>query len=216
MEISRSIHWPIFRLSWPRFVGQKASSPIVPFDLSAGAKSQKRRENDWKKPSELGSRNSELGRSCPITRRAFDKVEKLMQELLARTYSEDSGKLWERLIETPGMLADPESIRRAALLFGWAVREDSSSIPLRDLLRESAMRQAIREAPEHSVALIGSFHASALLPSVMIASKEHDQFVLDLIQEDMQSVGVSLVGYSFEQLDERSGYPAGNSRPGLA
>ncbi len=25
----------------------------------------------------------------------------------------------------------------------------------------------------------------------------------------MQSVGVSLVGYSFEQLDERSGYPAG-------
>ncbi len=94
-----------------------------------------------------------------------------MQELLARTYSEDSGKLWERLIETPGMLADPESIRRAALLFGWAVREDSSSIPLRDLLRESAMRQAIREAPEHSVALIGSFHASALLPSVLIASK---------------------------------------------
>ncbi len=39
----------------------------------------------------------------------------------------------------------------------------------------------------------------------MIASKEHDQFVLDLIQEDMQSVGVSLVGYSFEQLDERRG-----------
>ncbi len=111
------------------------------------------------------------------------------------------------------MLADPESIRRAALLFGWAVREDSSSIPLRDLLRESAMRQAIREAPEHSVALIGSFHASALLPSVMIASKEHDQFVLDLIQEDMQSVGVSLVGYSFEQLDERSGYPAGIRDP---
>ncbi len=75
------------------------------------------------------------------------------------------------------------------------------------------MRQAIREAPEHSVALIGSFHASALLPLVMIASKEHDQFVLDLIQEDMQSVGVSLVGYSFEQLDERSGYPAGIRDP---
>ncbi len=55
---------------------KKHRVPIVPFDLSAGPKSQKRRENDWKKPSELGSRNSELGRSCPITRASIRQSRK--------------------------------------------------------------------------------------------------------------------------------------------
>lgn len=188
--------------------------PIVPFDLSAGA--QVVESKIARLDQAMGTwRDQQL--SNPQQAIESDphssKSKTLLQDLLARTYSEDTGQLWERLIETPGMLGDPESVRRAALLFGWAIRENSSHVQLRDLLRESAMRQAIREAPEHSVALIGSFHASALLPSVLEASKEHDQFVMDLIREDTQSVGVSLVGYSFEQLDERSGYPAGIRDP---
>ncbi len=188
--------------------------PVVPFDLSAGAqvvesKIERLDEaiNSWMDQQPSGPQQANESASHSSSSRT------LLQDLLARTYSEDTGQLWERLIETPGMLGDPESVRRAALLFGWAIRENSSNIQLRDLLRESAMRQAIREAPEQSIALIGSFHASALLPSVLAASKEHDRFVLDLIREDMQSVGVSLVGYSFEQLDERSGYPAGIRDP---
>ncbi len=188
--------------------------PIVPFDLSAGAqvvasKIERLEEamKTWMDHQHSGAQQA----NEPVSHSSSSRT--LLQALLARTYSEDTGQLWERLIETPGMLGGPESVRRAALLFGWAIRENSSNIQLRDLLRESAMRQAIREAPEHSIALIGSFHASALLPSVLAASKEHDRFVLDLIREDMQTVGVSLVGYSFEQLDERSGYPAGIRDP---
>jgi Mg-chelatase subunit ChlD len=193
---------------------KKHRVPIVPFDLSAGAQvveSKIERLDEairaWMEQQPSGRKQASESTSQSSSPRT------LLHELLARTYSEDTGQLWERLIETPGMLGDPESVRRAALLFGWAVRENNSNIQLRDLLRESAMRQALREAPEQSVALIGSFHASALLPSVLAASKEHDSFVLDLIREDMQSVGVSLVGYSFEQLDERSGYPAGIRDP---
>jgi Family of unknown function (DUF5682) len=188
--------------------------PVVPFDLSAGAQvvESKRVRLDeaicaWREKQ--ASRPQLANESTPNS----SSSRNLLQKLLARTYSEDTGQLWERLIETPGMVGDSESVRRAALLFGWAVRENSSNIQQRDLLREAAMRQAIRDAPAQSVALIGSFHASALLPTVMEASKEHDQIVLDLIHEDMQRVGVSLVGYSFEQLDERSGYPAGIRDP---
>jgi Mg-chelatase subunit ChlD len=188
--------------------------PIVPMDLSAGAhvvESKRERLNqainnwiDQQRSSQ--NRANEASSHSSLSRT-------VLQELLARTHSEDTGQLWERLIETPGMLYDAESVRRASLLFGWAVREHGSHIQPRDLLRESAMRQAIREAPEQSIALIGSFHATALLPPILDASAEHDQFVLDLIREDTQRVGVSLVGYSFEQLDERSGYPAGIRDP---
>jgi Mg-chelatase subunit ChlD len=188
---------------------KKNRVPVVPFDLSAGARileSKMAKLDDAMKAWIDQQQASESALSSPLT-------TTMLENLLANTNSEDTGQLWERLIETPGMLEDPDSVRRAALLFGWSVRKSSPIIQTRDMLRESAMRQAIREAPEQSVALIGSFHASALLPAVLSTSKEHDRFVLELIREDTQEVGVSLVDYSFEQLDERSGYPAGIRDP---
>ncbi len=99
---------------------KKRRVPIVPFDLSAGAQvTETKRERleeairTWSEKQRVGPKLSDYSAEHSTNSRS------LMQELLARTYSEDSGKLWERLIETPGMLADPESIRRAALLFGW-------------------------------------------------------------------------------------------------
>ena len=84
----------------------------------------------------------------------ISQYQGLLDSLMRRTHSTDTGQLWERLIESPAMMIDAEEVRRAGLLFGWAVRANSDFVPRRDLLREAAMRQAIRagampaEAPD--------------------------------------------------------------------
>lgn len=53
---------------------------------------------------------------------------------------------WEALVEGPGTLADPERVRRAALLYGWALRLDEvrgGGVSELDLAREAHMRDAI-------------------------------------------------------------------------
>jgi hypothetical protein len=126
---------------------KKHRVPIVPFDLSAGAQvveSKIERLDEairaWMEQQPSGRKQASESTSQSSSPRT------LLHELLARTYSEDTGQLWERLIETPGMLGDPESVRRAALLFGWAVRENNSNIQLRDLLRRCVKRFAKRQS----------------------------------------------------------------------
>ena len=135
----------------------------------------------------------------------------VLDRLLAQTGDSDTGQLWQRLVESPGCNADPESLRSAALLFGCVVRKSTAVVSDRDQLREAAMRQAIREAPKHSVAVVGSFHAAALVPELIESLTEQDAKLLKSANDvsATQDVGVSLIPYSFDQLDERSGYPAG-------
>ncbi|HEU0030460.1 MAG TPA: DUF5682 family protein [Kofleriaceae bacterium] len=179
---------------------------------------------------------------------------------------------WEHLVEGPGTLADPERVRRAALLYGWALRIDAfrgGGVSPLDLAREAFMRDAIgrllgtvddepveddrpakkptkkaaaKPAPVKSAkvaraaapaktarastkqaesppaskakrggarvaAIIGSFHAAALLPRPTLwqrPAKAPSERV-DLVS--------SLIPYGFELLDERSGYPAGIRDP---
>lgn len=139
---------------------------------------------------------------------ATESVDVLSQ-LKRRVGASDVGDLWQRLVESPGCDADPEIIRRAALTFGWAVRQDDHEPSPRDLLREAAMRQAIRESDGKTVAIVGAFHAPVLLSDVVDGLHDRDRADLAAIESDTSSVGVSLIPYSFEQLDERSGYPAG-------
>ncbi len=151
--------------------------------------------------------------------------ERLLERWLRHSGASDTGDLWQRLVESPGVDADAETIRRAALTFGWAVRTASPEIDRRDRLREAAMRQAIRRTGPKSVAVIGAFHAPALLPEVLASLAEQDERVLRTAEAaagagegqkkseglgaEQRAVGVSLIPYSFAQLDERSGYPAG-------
>lgn len=172
----------------------KQGVPVVACDLSVSAKVKL-------EPPELPD-DQLLHRSASLEHRLLD-------ELLRRTSSRDTGQLWERLVESPAMLADPESIRQAALMFGWAVRESSPTVSMRDQLREAAMRECIRNSPPHCAAVIGSFHAGALIDEVVEREADNDQRLLAELPRSAHSVGVSLVPYSFEQLDERSGYPAG-------
>ncbi|MEO8705866.1 MAG: DUF5682 family protein [Kofleriaceae bacterium] len=53
---------------------------------------------------------------------------------------------WEHMVEGPGTLGDPERVRRAALLYGWALRIDAvrgDGVSPLDLAREAYMRDAI-------------------------------------------------------------------------
>lgn len=62
----------------------------------------------------------------------------------------------------------PEAVRRAALAVGWALRQDGP-VPATDLAREAHMRSVIDAAASGGrkvAALIGAFHAPALLDAV--------------------------------------------------
>ncbi|ATE54054.1 VWA containing CoxE family protein [Actinosynnema pretiosum] len=121
----------------------------------------------------------------------------------------DGDDLWDRLVEAAAPGQAPESVRRAALLVGLALRRDAEGpdgdgVDGFDLRREEWMRHAVADvAGRRSAAVIGSFHAAALL-------RGPDG---DRPAGSGPEVVTSLVPYGFALLDERSGYPAGIRDP---
>lgn len=122
---------------------------------------------------------------------------------------------WERMVEAPATLAEPERVRRAALLYGWALRIDAArgrgGVSQLDLAREQHMRTAIAplvaKRGARVAAVVGSFHAAALLPEPTLW---HPPAAYDARETAIVS---SLIPYAFELLDARSGYPAGIRDP---
>jgi hypothetical protein len=119
---------------------------------------------------------------------------------------------WERLVEAPAVLAEPERVRRAALLYGWALRLDTGGdVDAFDRARETVMRAALAPlvaAPGARVAaIVGSFHAAALV--------DGDDSLRGAANDPGASVDMvsSLIPYTFELLDARSGYAAGIRDP---
>ncbi|WTW39409.1 DUF5682 family protein [Streptomyces sp. NBC_00016] len=93
--------------------------------------------------------------------------------LRARLTGRPGDDLWDRLVEATAPGSPPEALRRAALLTGWALREDaaaSGGVPELDLRRERWMRSRITEATargERAAVLVGAFHAPALTGSAL-------------------------------------------------
>ncbi|MGC0327400.1 hypothetical protein RKD23_000390 [Streptomyces sp. SAI-170] len=120
--------------------------------------------------------------------------------------------LWDRLVEATAPGSPPEALRRAALLTGWALREDaaaSGGVPELDLRRERWMRARLAAATangERAAVLVGAFHAPALLPSEAEPESVEEPAVRG-------SWVTSLIPYTYALLDERSGYPAGIRDP---
>lgn len=133
-----------------------------------------------------------------------------LRSLLHRFGARDSGELWEKLVETPASNSSGEAIRRAALFFGWMVRHSSNGPSVSDAHREGAMRAAVAAAPKRSVAVIGSFHAAALLSEPILWSAPEPA---GIDKNASHKPATSLIPYSFAQLDQRSGYPAGVMDP---
>ncbi|MFN0247352.1 MAG: DUF5682 family protein, partial [Kofleriaceae bacterium] len=122
---------------------------------------------------------------------------------------------WEHMVEGAGVAADPERVRRAALLYGWALRIDEArgdGVSALDLAREEHMREVLATLTAKKSAriacVVGSFHAAALLPKPALWSAPPTSDVR--VRHGMVS---SLIPYAFELLDSRSGYPAGIRDP---
>lgn len=134
----------------------------------------------------------------------------LTDALRRAAHADDADELWDRTIEAPAPGSDPEAVRRAALALGWSLRYEQETwgeVPPGDLQREAWMRMrlqaAVERGVERPVAVVGAFHVSALLQADEPAKKWGKP----------AEVVTSLVPYTFELLDSRTGYPAGIRDP---
>ncbi|MEV7288743.1 DUF5682 family protein [Streptomyces sp. NPDC093252] len=133
--------------------------------------------------------------------------------------------LWDRSVEVRAPGCGPEALRRAALGVGWALRQDAESsggVDAVDLAREAHMRDTIALAGaggRRVAAVIGAFHAPALAgreqqqPRAGQGAPVADRAPGVALPGDPSPVVTSLVPYSFDLLDSRSGYPAGIRDP---
>ncbi|WP_408645913.1 DUF5682 family protein [Streptomyces odonnellii] len=195
-------------IRWARDAGVE----VVPFDLPLAA----REEASAPPGPEAREREGSTGGA-------------LAAALRARAGGRPGDDLWDRLVEAAAPGSGPEALRRAALLVGWALRTDTGAVDPYDLRREANMRRALAaRGGRRAAALIGAFHAPALLPGVT-ADKAADKASDGPAATELHPVGrndrrsradatgeavvTSLVPYSYALLDERSGYPAGIKDP---
>ncbi|GAA3183234.1 hypothetical protein GCM10010451_35440 [Streptomyces virens] len=144
----------------------------------------------------------------------------------ARLTGRPGDDLWDRLVEAAAPGSPPEALRRAALLTGWALREDaaaSGGVPVLDLRRERWMRDRLAEATargERAAVLVGAFHAPALVARDSGPDTEADgvsggpeRGPRSTADAPVSAWTTSLIPYTYALLDERSGYPAGIRDP---
>jgi hypothetical protein len=139
---------------------------------------------------------------------------------LQRAYgAEDSEELWDRMIEAPGAGQPAEAVRRSALAFGWALRAGAEVDEI-DLRREAWMRGRLEEGFARPAVVIGAYHAAAFLeepltslPSLPPGGGGGRPSGRRGGQGGQAEVVCSIIPYSFELLDSRSGYPAGIRDP---
>lgn len=143
----------------------------------------------------------------------------LLDAMLRKTQTTDVGSLWERLVESPAAGASPEALRRSGLMFGWALRSNDQVASNEDRRREFHMRQCIEDVGDRCAVVIGAYHAAALLPEPLLWTPPDDSLdptvpnpLTQKTPADRQ-IATALIPYSFEQFDERSGYPAGIRDP---
>ncbi|MFJ5109548.1 DUF5682 family protein [Streptomyces sp. NPDC088551] len=144
----------------------------------------------------------------------------LAAALRARAGGRPGDDLWDRLVEAEAPGSGPEALRRAALLVGWALRSDTGAVDPHDLRREANMRRRLAErGGRRAAAVIGAFHAPALLPGAAGAGPGEVPPAPAAVPAATArptagaAVVTSLVPYSYALLDERSGYPAGIRDP---
>jgi hypothetical protein len=134
----------------------------------------------------------------------FDVLEPLGEMFAA----DSADELWDRMVEARAPGASAEEVRRAALLIGWAMRLQEAAkvgVSPHDLRREAWMRRRLSETTAgHVVAIVGAFHAPALLQAGGVAVEK---------EKPTSEVVTSMVPYAFDLLDSRSGYPAGIRDP---
>lgn len=163
-----------------------------------------------------GDEGPDEGQGAPLT-----------SALLRRTGAPDSLHLWDRLVETPGVRAEPEELRRAVLAYGLALR--SEGVSAENAAREGFMCARLRAGEAAGVrrpaAVVGAFHAAALWAGWgegeagsgtgpgsdpgAIAPPDRSTTAGETPSDARVGVVASLLPYRHDLLDARSGYPAG-------
>ncbi len=230
-------------LRWARAAGV----PVVPFDLPLGVPEAGTPETgdgpDGRSggpdgPASDGSarRGGGGAHSDPPRRTGPWPAGGLERALREHAGGRPEDDLWDRLVEAAAPGAEPESLRRAALSVGWALRGDAERadrLDPHDLRREAYMRQVLAAHPgKRAAAVVGAFHGPALLPEPTHVGgtwRESDR-TADAATEAQagaagrrtggdgdgsaaETVTTCLVPYTYALLDERSGYPAGIKDP---
>ncbi|MFJ9562068.1 DUF5682 family protein [Streptomyces fuscichromogenes] len=151
--------------------------------------------------------------------RAAQGPGRLSGALRARLTGRPGDDLWDRLVEAAAPGSAPEALRRAALLTGWALREESA-VPEMDLRREEWMRSRLADATtngERAAMVVGAFHAPALTAGPKGAGPrstcDHRPAGSTGPDRAAPEWTTSLIPYTYALLDERSGYPAGIRDP---
>ncbi|WP_369228352.1 DUF5682 family protein [Streptomyces sp. R39] len=144
---------------------------------------------------------------------------RLSEALRSRLTGRPGDDLWDRLVEAAAPGSTAEAVRRAALLTGWALREEGGVSEL-DLRREEWMRSRLAEATargERAAMVVGAFHAPALLRPAGDAGPHsacgHRRVGAGSPHRPAPEWTTSLIPYTYALLDERSGYPAGIRDP---
>ncbi|MFD7868802.1 DUF5682 family protein, partial [Streptomyces sp. NPDC059783] len=107
----------------------------------------------------------------PAPETAAAEGDGLTDALRSGLTGRDGDDLWDRLVEAHAPGSAPESIRRAALLTGWALRREAEArdgVSRTDRAREARMRRHIAEAladGRRPAVVVGAFHTPALLPA---------------------------------------------------
>ncbi|MFD3587878.1 DUF5682 family protein [Streptomyces sp. NPDC058683] len=144
---------------------------------------------------------------------------RLSGALRSRLTGRPGDDLWDRLVEAAAPGSTPEALRRAALLTGWALREESDVSGV-DLRREEWMRSRLAEATkggERAAVVVGAFHTPALVRPFRGAGQHsmggYRRVGATSPHPAAPEWTTSLIPYTYALLDERSGYPAGIRDP---
>ncbi|MFE4054715.1 DUF5682 family protein, partial [Streptomyces sp. NPDC059096] len=197
-------------IRWAREAGVE----VIAFDLPLAA----RAATDGRRADERGEGEGEAGGTAG-GQGGGPAPGTLAAALRARAGGRRGDDLWDRLVEAAAPGSGAESLRRAALLVGWALRSDAGAVDPYDLRREANMRRRLAQhRGRRTAAVIGAFHSPALLPGGPAADGT-DSVSSDGAVESAAGGGgsgevvTSLVPYTYALLDERSGYPAGIRDP---
>ncbi|MGW7424563.1 vWA domain-containing protein [Streptomyces sp. NPDC054813] len=151
--------------------------------------------------------------------RAAQGPGRLSGALRSRLTGRPGDDLWDRLVEAAAPGSTPEALRRAALLTGWALREESAVSEV-DLRREEWMRSRLAEATadgERAAMVVGAFHTPALVAGPRGAGLQsmcgYHRVGATSPRPAAPEWTTSLIPYTYALLDERSGYPAGIRDP---
>ncbi|MFE0413666.1 DUF5682 family protein [Streptomyces tendae] len=181
--------------------------PVVACDLPLA-------DRTWREGRHPGAPTAPLRTDVPDPDRS-----RLSTVLRARLTGRPGEDLWDRLVEAAAPGSGPESLRRAALLTGWALREEavaSGGVPDLDLRREAWMRSRLAAATAdgaRAALVVGAFHAPALVSPAVAAEPGRDGSGDSADPADRSDWVTSLIPYTYALLDERSGYPAGIRDP---